>query len=137
LPPLGLSALALQAAVLGVPAAVTPHWFFTWFPFGRGWVAAGGAYSPHMVADLGFLYLGLGTVLVWAAVVPTAQLVRAAATGSVLANLLHLVFHVRHTGDLPAGDAVAEIALLLAVVLIGIAVLILAYRPGRVSVTGP
>ncbi|MEU2611673.1 hypothetical protein ABZ570_08835 [Micromonospora sp. NPDC007271] len=130
---LGLASLAAEMLLLGLPASAASAWFFDWFPFGRGWIAATGPYHEHVIADLGYAYVGLGAVLVWAAVRPGRELGRAAAAGAAVANVPHLIFHLRHAGDLPTGEAAAENALLALAVVVSVGVLLSA---GKLSPTG-
>ncbi|MFI5928441.1 hypothetical protein ACIA3K_21085 [Micromonospora sp. NPDC051543] len=125
---IGSASLAAQMLALGVPAAVAPRWFFDWFPFGGGWVAAGGPYNEHLLSDLGYAYLALAVVLGWAAARPVRELCLAAAAASVVANTPHLLFHLAHAGALPTVDSVAENALLALTVVVGLAVFFAAYR---------
>lgn len=100
--------LTAEMFVIGGPAATAPGWFFTDFPFGRGWVASAGPYNEHVIRDLGAAYLAFGVVLAWAAIRPDAQLARAATLGAVAANVPHLMFHLMHTAQLPTVDLVAQ-----------------------------
>ncbi|MET8279013.1 hypothetical protein [Micromonospora sp. NPDC005174] len=125
---IGSSVLAAQMLALGVPAAVAPRWFFDWFPFGAGWVAAGGPYNGHLLSDLGYAYLALAVVLGWAAARPVRELCLAAAAASVVANTPHLLYHVAHAEALPIVDSVAENALLAVTVVVGLAIFFAAYR---------
>ncbi|MET7704782.1 hypothetical protein [Micromonospora sp. NPDC005413] len=120
--------LAAQMLALGVPASTAPQWFFDWFPFGAGWVAAGGPYNEHLLSDLGYAYLALGVVLGWAAVRPVRELCLAAAAAAVVANTPHLLFHLVHAETLPIVDSIAENALLAFTVVVGLAAFFGAYR---------
>ncbi|MFY1616115.1 hypothetical protein [Micromonospora sp. WMMD736] len=133
---IGSAVLAAQMLALGVPASVTPRWFFDWFPFGAGWVAAGGPYNAHLLSDLGYAYLALAVVLGWAAARPVRELSLTAAVASVVANTPHLLFHLAHAGALPTVDSVAENALLALTVVVGLAVLFAAYRLPARNATG-
>jgi hypothetical protein len=124
----GLTLLCFEMFLLGLPAAFVPHWFFDWFLFGRGWVANGGPYNVHTVADIGQPYLGLGVVLAVAAVRHGRSLSWVAALGATVANGVHLLFHVVHAADMPLGDVVSENALLALGVAVGLWVMILARR---------
>jgi hypothetical protein len=124
-----VAALAFEMFLLGIPASVAPRWFFDEFPVGRGWVAGHGPFNEHAIADFGYAYLGLGVVLVWAAVQPSRLLCRVAAAGATVVNLPHLLFHVTHSGDLSFGDNVTQAALLVVAVLVGVAAVLLSYLP--------
>ncbi|WP_124822761.1 hypothetical protein [Micromonospora ureilytica] len=134
---IGSAVLAVQMLALGVPASVAPLWFFDWFPFGAGWVAAGGPYNGHLLSDLGYAYLALAVVLGWAAVRPVRELCLAAAAAAVVANTPHLLFHLAHAEALPIVDSVAENALLAFTVVVGLAVFFGAYRIPAGGVASP
>lgn len=130
-----LGGLAAQMLYIGVLASVAPHWFFGWFPFGRGWAGKIGPYSEHYVIDLGFTFLGLGVVVLWATIRPTLALARAAAAGSILANAPHLFYHLDHIHVLGLWDNVAQDGILVAATVAGIAVLLLLWqKPGAAEV---
>ncbi len=135
---IGFAALAVQQLALGVPAALIPHWFFTEFPFGRGWLVGTGPYNEHSVLDLGFGYVALGAVLIWAAASPGRELCRAAAFAALIGNVPHLYFHARHTDELPRVDAVVEVALLGFATLVSLLLFIAVFRrpPTRPAPTG-
>jgi len=131
---LALVALALEMFALGVPASVAPGWFYRWFPLGRGWVSATGAYNEHSMLDFGYVSVALGVVLVWAAVRLGRELCRAAAVATVVANVPHLLFHAGHTRELPTGDNLAQDSLLALSVVIGVGALLLTvYRPSATT----
>lgn len=131
---LGLAALAVEMLLLGVPAAAGPRWFTDWFPLGRGWVAATGPYNEHSVADLGYAFLGLGAVLVWAAARLGRDVCRLAGLGATVANVPHLIFHLSHPVELAVGDNLAQDGLLGVSVAVSLAVLGFAlYRPDAVG----
>ncbi|MGV9214117.1 hypothetical protein ACTFTM_19855 [Micromonospora sp. RB23] len=135
---IGSAVLAAQLLALGAPASVAPRWFFDWFPFGAGWVAAGGPYNEHLLSDLGYAYLALAVVLGWAAARPARELCLAAAAASIVANTPHLLFHLAHAEALPTVDSVAENALLALTVVVGLAVFLAAYRlPAGNADAGP
>jgi hypothetical protein len=126
---IAVAALAFQMFMLGVPASVAPRWFFDEFPLGRAWVAGHGPFNEHAVADFGYLCLGLGVVLLWAALRPGRLLCRAAAAGVTVANVPHLLFHLTHPGDLSFVDNLVQVALLVLAVLVGLAAVALSYLP--------
>lgn len=58
-------ALTLVAAFMlptAIQAAFAPRSWFDDFPFGRGWVSAGGTYDEHLVRDVGVHYLARARV---------------------------------------------------------------------------
>ena len=126
----GLAGMAVEMFLIGVPASVAPEWFYGWFPFGRGWAGALGAYNEHYVLDLGYVYLALGVVTAWATIQLGRDLCRAVLIASIVANAPHVIFHLFHTHALPAGDNIAQDSLLGITVVIGLALLVLTWtRP--------
>ncbi len=115
-----------------MPAVAAPRWFFRWFPFGRGWFAATGAYNEHSILDLGFAEIAFGIVLVWAAVTLGRELCLAASVAAVVANVPHLMFHLAHTDELPIGDNIAQDGLLGLSTLVAVIVLGALLRRSRV-----
>ena len=73
--------LAVQAAVVGIWAAIRPAAFYAGFPgLGRSWVRPEGPYSEHLVRDVGTLSAALAVVTAAAAVASTPRpMVRAIA----------------------------------------------------------
>jgi hypothetical protein len=109
----GLIALGAPLLSIGAWALVSPRGWYDDFPgFGRHWISALGPYDEHLVRDFGALYLGLGVLIVFAAVV----LVRALVQGALLALLIfeapHLIFHATETEALSSGDNVVNLAVL-------------------------
>lgn len=98
-----LGAIGLFMAPAGMQAAFAPRSFFDDFPLGRGWIAAeGGTYDEHLVRDVGFLFLALIIVTLWAAwrdefVVPVA-------VAWLVQGVGHLVYHVGHLDGLAGVD---------------------------------
>ena len=130
-----LAGLAVQMLYIGVLASVAPHWFYGWFPFGRGWAGKLGVYNEHYVIDLGFTFLGLAIVVTWATIRPTLALARAAAVGSIIANAPHLFYHLDHTHVLGLWDNVAQDGILVAATVAGVTILLLLWqRPGAAEV---
>ncbi len=107
---------AASAAGVGLLATFAPRTFYDDFPYAGHWVDRLPPYNEHLVTDVGALYLGFALLLAWAAVTLQRQLVQAACWGWILFSALHLVFHARHLGGFGAGDAVAELVSLAAVV---------------------
>ena len=125
-PRLCLGAIGLFMTPVGVQAAFAPRSFFDDFPLGRGWIAAeGGAYDEHLVRDVGFLFLALIIVTLWAAwrdefVVPVA-------VAWLVQGIGHLVYHVGHLDGLDGVDRVGLVFSLAAIPVL--AVIVLATQP--------
>ncbi|HEX9258779.1 MAG TPA: hypothetical protein VF855_04525 [Acidimicrobiales bacterium] len=117
---LGLIAMFMLPA--GLQAAFAPQSWFDDFPFGRGWISAGGdAYNEHLVRDVGALFLALIVVTAWAAWKQRG--VTAVAVAWLVQGVLHLWFHLGHLDELDGIDEVGLVTTLLAVpVLAGIAI---------------
>lgn len=112
---LALGFLCVQALLVGIPASFAPASFYADFPFFSSWVALLPPFNSHLVTDVGGLYLGFAVLFGWAAVRPSAALVRPLCAGWALAAALHLLFHVANLERFGALDAVAEIGGLLGV----------------------
>jgi len=110
-----LACLAVSALVIGVQATVAPHSFYTGFPGGRGWVELLPPYNEHLVRDVGGFYLAFGLLFAWAAVTLARSLIVPLCVTWSVAALLHGVFHALHLDGMSAGDAIAEIGGLAAV----------------------
>ena len=122
-----MALICLYSLAIGAIAAFAPHAFYEDFPFLAHWVNLLPPYNEHLVTDVGGLYLGFAVVAGWAAWRPERTLVLAAATGFLLAAVLHLAFHAAHLDNFGAADAIGEIAGL-ALLLIPPAVAIWAVR---------
>jgi hypothetical protein len=133
-PRLARGALAVACAYalsIGAIAAFAPRTFFDHFPFIGDYVAMLPPYNEHLVTDVGGLYLGFAVVLGWAAWRPQRDLVRAGASGFVLAAVLHLAFHAAHLEGFDTADAIGEIGgLALVLVPPAVALWAVADRPG-------
>lgn len=116
--------LAVSAAAVGLPATIAPRGFYDSWPLGRDWVSALPAYNEHLVGDVGGFYLAFAVLFAWAAIRPSRQLVVPLCVAWAVAAALHVVFHIAHTDGLSTGDAVAEIAGLVLVLLVPLAVLV-------------
>ena len=125
---LGLVALALSAAFVGVPALLAPSGFFEHFPFVAHWVDRLGTYNQHLTTDVGTLYLVVAALFGWAAWRRSRELAVPLCAVWTVAGLVHLGYHVTHLGGFPAADAVAETVSLAAVPLLSALVLSLSLR---------
>jgi hypothetical protein len=125
----GLVALALPTAVIGAWALLAPHGWYGDFPGGgRHWVSALGPYDEHLVRDFGALYLGLGFLLLLAAVTLVRLLIQAALGTYLVFAVPHFIFHATETGSLGTGDNVANIATLAVGLAVAIALLAATFR---------
>lgn len=121
--------IALIGLYTGVWAQFFPSGFYTSFPgLGHHWVDTLPPYNEHLVRDVGGLYLALAAVAIVAAIRPSRLTQVAAGLAAVVESVPHLVFHLAHTGDLSAVDAVEQAAGLGAQLVLGLALLGLATR---------
>lgn len=111
-------------------AALAPRSFYADFPgAGRHWVDRLGAYSEHLVTDVGAFYLAFTLLFAWAALRPARALVVPLTIAWAVFSTLHLVFHARHLEGFPASDAVAQTASLALVLALAIVTIALVRRP--------
>ncbi len=90
----GLTFLSLAALPVGAWALFLPRSFYEDFPFpGRDWVSTLGPYNPHLLLDVGAMYLALGVLLGWAAVSLSRELVRVSLVVWLVFAVPHLVYH--------------------------------------------
>ena len=92
-------------------------------------MSALGPYNEHLTRDFGTLLLGLGLLIVVAALLLRRQLVQVALGTALVWALPHLVFHASHTDELPTGDNVVNLITLVLTVVVPIALLALTLRP--------
>ncbi|HSK97327.1 MAG TPA: hypothetical protein VK891_11980 [Euzebyales bacterium] len=139
---LALWLVAVTTLFVGAWAQVSPASFYASFPFGRGWVAADGAYNEHLIRDVGGLTLALAVVTAAAARSMRPALVRLAAGATLLYAVPHLADHASHLEPYGPGDAVANIVALSVQVLIPLWLMIspapaTGSAPPRARSTGP
>jgi hypothetical protein len=120
---LGLAALVIPAAWVGLWAAIAPRSFYDDFPGWSDWVAPLGPYDEHLVRDVGAFQLGLLTVAVLALVTLDRRLVQAAALAAVVSGIPHLVYHLTTTGSLSTADNAVSLFGLAAPPLVALALL--------------
>lgn len=101
--------LFVAALTTGLPAAFTPHAFYSDFPFETHWVEMLPPYNEHLTTDVGGLYLGFAVVFAWAARTLQPTLVRAVCCGWLLMATLHFAFHAFHLENFGTADAIAEL----------------------------
>ena len=90
-----LALTAALAAFVGVWATVFPASFYDSFPgFGLHWISEDGAFSAHLILDVGALNLGFALAFVAAAVVRGAVAGRVVALGWTLFGVIHLGYHL-------------------------------------------
>jgi hypothetical protein len=124
-----LALLAASNAAIGLLARLAPRTFYDDFPFVGHWVDRLPPYNQHLVTDVGAFYLAFAVVLAWAAWTLQRELVRAACVGWILFSVLHFAFHATHLERFGAGDTVAELLSLGAVVALALVALWAAKAP--------
>ena len=126
-----LAALALSAVPVGAWAALAPRSFHADFPGGgRHWVDRVGAYSEHLVTDVGAFYLAFALLFAWAALRPARALVLPLACAWALFSTIHLAWHANHLEAFTTGDAIAQTVSLAITLAAALAVIALARRAG-------
>jgi hypothetical protein len=127
-------ALGVPLAAIGAWALVAPSSFYEDFPGGgRHWVSALGPYNEHMTRDFGSLYLGLGLLLVFAAVVLERRLVQGALGALLVFSVPHFVYHATELEAMSTGDNVANMTTLALSVVVPLVLLWLVRRPRAAS----
>ncbi|HEX6493520.1 MAG TPA: hypothetical protein VF112_08395 [Candidatus Dormibacteraeota bacterium] len=127
-----LGVLALSSLGVGLWAEASPRSFYDTFPgFGRQWVAVDGPFNEHLLRDVGALELALATVLAVAVVSLAPVVVRTAAAAALVFATPHLLYHLAHLDVLPAGDQVANVAVLALAVFLPLTALALSRDRGQ------
>jgi hypothetical protein len=127
----GLVVLGAPFVGIGVWALAAPRSWYDEFPgAGMHWIPAFGPYDEHLVRDLGGLYLGLGLLLVFAAVSLARPLVQGALAMLLVFAAPHLVWHLTELDALPTGDNVVNVTTLVLSVVLPAVLLYLTFRPG-------
>ena len=112
----------------GFYALLAPRSFYEDFPVGRGWVEALPAYNEHLVRDVGGLFIATAVVLAAAAIWLERRLVLVALVSFLAFSIPHTTYHLLNLEGLSAGDAVAEAASLVLLVIAPLALLIAMLR---------
>ena len=97
---LGLWLLAIPTVITGLWALIAPASWYADYTHGLAPPSAFGDYNEHFVQDLGSGYLGIGTVLVCAAVWLRRELVQASLIGFLVFTIPHFVVHLVEAGAL-------------------------------------
>jgi alkylhydroperoxidase family enzyme len=118
---IGLLVLALPQLAIAVWALATPRgWFYEFPGGGKMWLPLYGPYDEHLVRDVASAFLGLGVLLVLAAVWMNRRVVQAAIVAYLAYQLPHAIYHVGADDRLSAGDQVLNtVGLWVTVVLAG------------------
>ena len=120
-----LALVALENALVAVPAIVAPRAFYDDFPFGASWISMLPPFNQHLISDVGGFYLAFALLFAWAAIRLRRTLVVPLGLAWSAAAVIHFVYHVLHLDGWDAGDAIAQtagLALVVALPLVAIAV---------------
>jgi hypothetical protein len=105
-----LLVLGVPQAAIGLWALLAPHSFYSDFGLGgTGWVETLGSYDEHLVRDVGTLFLGLGVLLIIAAVRGQRSLSVVAAVIWLIYAFPHALWHYFNLGPYNARDAIANV----------------------------
>jgi hypothetical protein len=128
---LGLAALGLIQATNGLYALVSPRGFYDDFPAGRGWVEAIPAYNPHLMTDVGALFLATGALMLMAAWWLDRRLTLAALVTWLLFAVPHTAYHLANLGPYDTADTIGNVVALSLTVIVPVALLALLVRRPR------
>jgi hypothetical protein len=130
----GILLLAAPFVGIGAWALATPRGWYDDFPGGgHHWIRALGAYDEHLVRDFASLYLGLGLLLVLAAILLSRPLVQGALGALLVFEVPHFIFHAANTEPLSTGDNVANLLTLGVGLVVTAALLALTFRSPRAA----
>lgn len=102
---IGLFVLAVTNLFTGGWAIVDPRGWWDDFPgFGHAWVSGFGAYSEHLVRDVGGFFLGFGVLFLIAAFFIEKRLAIASQIAWLCFAVPHLVYHMGEQGTLSDSD---------------------------------
>jgi hypothetical protein len=134
----GLLALALPVIVVGGWALIAPHSFYDDFPIHSAhWISGLGPYQEHLVRDFGSLYLALGLLFVFSAVVLDRLLVAAVLGASLVFQVPHFIFHAANTGPFSTTNNAVNLVLLGAGLLLTVMLLGMVFRAAPESKSEP
>jgi hypothetical protein len=111
----GFAVLAALYAWWGGWALGWPAQFYADFPgAGHRWTAAYPPFNPHLVADLGATQLAMAVLLAIAARWDDTPIQATAVAGVCAFGVVHLLFHVEHSGTMAGSDRIASLVSLAA-----------------------
>jgi hypothetical protein len=97
--------LSISNLYAGLWAVYDPQGWWEKFPgFGRAWVSGFGAYSEHLVRDVGGFFLAFGVLFLLAAIFLEKRLAIASQVAWLCFAAPHLVYHMRERGTLSDSD---------------------------------
>jgi hypothetical protein len=96
---------------VGVWGEAAPHSFFREFPgFGHHWLLHLGPYNEHLLRDYAAAEVGLGVLMIAAAVWFGPRVVLIAGGSFLFATVPHFIYHLTTTDRLSTSDNVASLA---------------------------
>lgn len=126
---IGLLYSAAAVGFVGAWALPAPRSFYDRFPgMGMEWASASGPYNEHFIRDFGAFELGFALLFLWAAFRPTVSLLRAVTTTWVVVQVPHVIFHAAHDENLTSREWTTQLASLLVLLAVGVAVAVWAWR---------
>jgi hypothetical protein len=128
---LGLGGLGLVQLTNGLYALIWPRGFYEDFPLGRGWVEAIPGYNPHLLTDVGSLFVATGALMLLAALWLERRLVLAALITWLLFAVPHTAYHLANLGPYDTADAVGNAVSLGLTVLIPMILLAVLLKPAK------
>jgi hypothetical protein len=100
---IGLVVLAVPTVITGLWSILAPASWYSDYGHGVAPPSAFGHYNEHFVQDLGSGYLGIGAVLVAAAILLHREAVQVAVIGFLACSLPHFAIHLIESGELSRG----------------------------------
>jgi hypothetical protein len=102
---LGLGFLSVTNLYTGLWAVYDPQGWWDNFPgFGRAWVSAFGAYSEHLVRDVGGFFLAFGVLFLLAAIFLEKRFAISSQVAWLCFAAPHLIYHMGERGTLSDSD---------------------------------
>lgn len=126
---LGIGLLAVSNLFTGGWAVFDPAGWWESFPgFGHAWVRAFGAYSEHLVRDVGAFFLAFGVLFLLAAIYLEKRLAIASQVSWLFFAGPHLAYHMSEQGTLTDSDNLLSLEALAFQVALSILLLVLIAR---------
>jgi hypothetical protein len=123
--------VAAEAALVAVPASITPRYFYDSFPLGLSWVDKLPPYNEHLVSDVGGFYIAFALLFAWAATTLRRSLIVPLCVAYTIAAIVHFVYHVTHLDGFDTADVIAQTISLALVVALPILAAVAAPREPR------
>lgn len=121
----GLFFLSVSNVFTGVWAVMEPEGWWESFPgFGHEWVSAFGAYSEHLVRDVGAFFLAFGVLFLIATFFLEKRFAVATQIAWLCFAVPHLIYHMGERGTLSDSDNLLSLEALAVQVAIPILLLV-------------